>query len=435
MALVPAITINLPGYPFQNFPSIETIADLRALASIDLADGDNYVVDGGSAAGDGGGGVFAWNDGLVAADDGATIIKPNDTAPGAAGRWILIGSAQLKEVAEDVAAFSEPTGASLVGSDDGSSGSKWTTVAGFISYLMSSVGSAIVGFIQSGTGAVARTSQDKMRERVTPYDFGAVGDGVVDDTVALQRFADYVMSNNTKIPVMEGVFKVTSKISFIGTANASPVINCQARINAAFTAEDEIILFSNWNFGNITGSLAVWGGGGSTWSTRTNGVGVLINNCSRLNAEMIYVQYTKYYGVKNTGTTSLNKFGFVSTRWCGTRSTTGVNLSISSASNTGSQSSIGQRTALTVDTVPSYIEPGISMCIIGGGLYFITATDPVNSIITVYPWIDSTVTFPANLELLVGEVSTRKEVTGVASTLALWMLFSAPSASTTARCT
>ncbi|MFD2501486.1 hypothetical protein ACFSTI_25115 [Rhizorhabdus histidinilytica] len=166
---------------------------------------------------------------------------------------------------------------------------------------------------------------------------------------------------------MEGVFKVTSKITFTGTANASPVINCQARINASFTAEDEIVRFDSWNFGNLTGSLAVWGGGGSTWSTRTNGIGVLINNCARLNSEMIYVQYTKYYGIKNTGTTTLNNFGLVSTRWCGTRSTTGVTLTVSSVSNTGSAGSIGQRTELTCNTVPSYIEAGISMCIIGGG--------------------------------------------------------------------
>lgn len=50
----------------------------------------------------------------------------------------------------------------------------------------SSGGSALVGFIASGAGAVLRTIQSKLRETISVADFGAVGDGVADDTTAIQ---------------------------------------------------------------------------------------------------------------------------------------------------------------------------------------------------------------------------------------------------------
>jgi hypothetical protein len=62
-------------------------------------------------------------------------------------------------------------GAALVGADDGAGGSIFTTVQGALTKLKSSIGSSLIGFIQAGTGAVARTAQDKMRESVTPFDF------------------------------------------------------------------------------------------------------------------------------------------------------------------------------------------------------------------------------------------------------------------------
>ena len=50
--------------------------------------------------------------------------------------------------------------------------------------LAASTGSSLVGHIQSGSGATARTAQSKLRDIVSVKDFGAVGDGVTDDTAA-----------------------------------------------------------------------------------------------------------------------------------------------------------------------------------------------------------------------------------------------------------
>ena len=48
----------------------------------------------------------------------------------------------------------------------------------------SPTGSSLVGFSQSGAGAVARTVQDKLRETVSIKDFGGTGNGTTEDTAA-----------------------------------------------------------------------------------------------------------------------------------------------------------------------------------------------------------------------------------------------------------
>lgn len=51
-----------------------------------------------------------------------------------------------------------------------------------------------VKFLPAGTNAVLRSVQSKLRETVSVKDFGAVGNGVADDTLAIQRALNYVNS-------------------------------------------------------------------------------------------------------------------------------------------------------------------------------------------------------------------------------------------------
>lgn len=52
-------------------------------------------------------------------------------------------------------------------------------------HLGGSGGSGNVGFLQAGAGAVSRTAQDKMREKIAAKDFGALGDGATNDGAAI----------------------------------------------------------------------------------------------------------------------------------------------------------------------------------------------------------------------------------------------------------
>lgn len=80
-----------------------------------------------------------------------------------------------------VGSFNGRTGAvTLAGTDVTGAGGALSTT------LSASAGSSTVGTIAAGTGAVARTVEGKLRETVSVKDFGAVGDGVANDTAAIQ---------------------------------------------------------------------------------------------------------------------------------------------------------------------------------------------------------------------------------------------------------
>ena len=72
--------------------------------------------------------------------------------------------------------------------------------------LAASGGSALVGFLQSGTGAVSRTVQAKLREFVSVKDFNAVGDNSANDTAAFTAAVAYIESTGNPVYVPPGTY-------------------------------------------------------------------------------------------------------------------------------------------------------------------------------------------------------------------------------------
>ena len=75
------------------------------------------------------------------------------------------------------------------------------------------------GFIQAGTGAVQRTVESKLQDIINVKDFGAVGDGVTDDTAAIQAAIDSraVINAGGTVYFPNGRYVVSSTINL--TAN------------------------------------------------------------------------------------------------------------------------------------------------------------------------------------------------------------------------
>jgi hypothetical protein len=93
--------------------------------------------------------------------------------------------------------------------------------AGLRTDIATSAGAGLMGWLQAGIGAILRSVQSKLRETVSVYDFGAVGDGATDDTLAFTKAIAYLKSiGGGELFVPPGTFKTTASISITSPAIA-----------------------------------------------------------------------------------------------------------------------------------------------------------------------------------------------------------------------
>ena len=109
--------------------------------------------------------------------------------------------------------------------------------------VINSGNATAISYTLTEPGAVQQTVQTKLEQYISVKDFGAVGDGVADDTVAIQAAIDAAMVGtacNTYFP--SGTYKVTSTLTIPNVVNGKAVIyGSGAQINSTHNG----VLFDN----------------------------------------------------------------------------------------------------------------------------------------------------------------------------------------------
>jgi hypothetical protein len=138
---------------------------------------------------------------------------------------------------------------------------------------------ALGTFLQSGAGAVARSLASKVGEWVSVKDFGATGDGVTDDTAAIQAAA----AVGTMLYFPAGTYQVNGTITLL--ANHHVVTAPGVRINQIHTSAP---LFQATNVDNVRidlGNAVLYGKGNysAAWAAFSDSLdrGVQLRNCTR----------------------------------------------------------------------------------------------------------------------------------------------------------
>ena len=103
-----------------------------------------------------------------------------------------------------------------------------------------------LGFLPAGTGATTRTIQSKLRETVSVEDFGAVGDGVTDDTAAFTAAGS--SASEIQVLVPPGVYLLNS--SPAPTGDVTWLLDKGVTLSGSGTLPSAIInygaLTNNW---------------------------------------------------------------------------------------------------------------------------------------------------------------------------------------------
>lgn len=117
-------------------------------------------------------------------------------------------------------------------------------IAAYQAAVAAPTGSSLVGFQQAGTGAVAQTQQGKDRLTLDAADFGVVGDGVTNDTAAMQLAINYAASTSQTLrlpPLVRcGALNIPANTSIVGTSNRTRITAISGSYNMFTIAGSDV---------------------------------------------------------------------------------------------------------------------------------------------------------------------------------------------------
>jgi hypothetical protein len=190
--------------------------------------------------------------------------------------------------------------------------------------------------------------------------FGAVGDGVADDTDELDAyflFAESLQpSTRITLEMGDGIYRTTRKL----TANnlKRQGINGNFIIQSDHT-DDWVLKLYECTALTQKGLMQVNCKGDTTYANRGNQVGLVIENCAAMTGEAIHVFFAQSDGIRMVGTSTQMTYDFIRTQYCGagiagaTSAPEGV---VNSHTTTGTVNSAAQRDILTMSAIPQELK-------------------------------------------------------------------------------
>ena len=232
---------------------------------------------------------------------------------------------------------------------------------------------------------------------VEPQDFGAVGNGIRDDRLELQAFADFICASTTMIKGnMNGIFRVTGPVKFNGVNDAIVSLECHCEIRPNFNTWEFTLEFNNLRSLNILGMINIYGGSSQVFTAKPKVKGILFQQCQRFHIQFIKVDSIKGSATVFRGMSIIGHCEHIWANYCGSSGHVDNHIALtihySSFTRAGSNNNPNQTTTFFVTNTEhlDYLEPFDSYINLGGELYHVAAVDKAAGTVTVNPWVHST---------------------------------------------